>query len=314
MRQLAETFPHIWQRGKDRTTLDDVEEDVRKFVAGRSPSGQAAMGLYKLEKLGEQLKGKALASAHVKMYVEKAADGFLDIVKRDATAAIKAASLTVDVQNLDVQKGRALITDDFEISSEVDEFWSKLRTRVMPGLKKRPAVTVQARLSEPPEVRRRLEQEARAELIKAGADEKATTVTILSAYKQAYSWLYDVVRPALAGKTVDRITIKFAEIGPPSGWKQQGMYAPTRWLLEIYPIDEILAAELKVDLKNIRFEMMPIGSPAYEVLVTGADGGELLRQTFEPAIVERPFFDRFPDYERYGSPPAGSRLTSPAAP
>jgi hypothetical protein len=29
VRQLAEKFPHIWSRGKDRTTLDDVEDDVR---------------------------------------------------------------------------------------------------------------------------------------------------------------------------------------------------------------------------------------------------------------------------------------------
>ncbi|HEX3646216.1 MAG TPA: M14 family metallopeptidase [Vicinamibacterales bacterium] len=295
--QLAVTFPHIWQRGKDRTTLDDVEDDVRKFVAGRSPAGQAAMSLYKLDKLAGQLTGKDLASARVKVYVEKAADGFAEVVRRQAAADFKAPALSVEVQNLDVRKGRTLINDDFEIPSEVDEFWTKLRAKVIPNLKKKPAVSVEARLSEPPEIRRQIEQQARAELIKSGADEKATTVTVLSAYKQGYSWLYDVVRPALEGKAVDSITIKFAELGPPSGWTQQGMYAPTRWLLEIYPIDEILASELKIDLKKIHFEMAPIGSPAYEVSVTGAGGAPLFHHTFDPAIVERPFFDRFPDYE-----------------
>ncbi len=157
---------------------------------------------------------------------------------------------------------------------------------------------VEARLSEPPEVRRQIELQARAELIKAGADDKATTVAVLSAYKQGYSWIYEVVRPALEGKAVDQITIRFAEIGPPAGWQQQGMYAPTRWLLELYPIDEILASELKIDLKNIHFEMAPIGSPAYEVIATAKEGGApLFRRTFDPAVVERPFFDRFPDYE-----------------
>jgi hypothetical protein len=295
--QLARVFPHIWQRGKDRTTLDDVEEDVRKFVAGRSPAGQAAMGLYKLEKLATQLKDKDLTSARVRVFVEKAADGYAEVVKRQASASIKAAALSVEVQNLDVQKGRALINDDFDIPSEVDEFWAKLRAKVEPGLKKKPAVEVEARLSEPPEIRRQIEQQARAELIKAGADEKATTVTVLSAYKQGYSWLYETVRPALQGQPVDQITIRFAEIGPPPGWKQQGMYAPTRWLLEAYPIDEILAAELKIDRKNIHFEMAPIGSPAYEVTATAKGGTPLFKRTFEPAIVERPFFDRFPDYE-----------------
>jgi Zinc carboxypeptidase len=168
---------------------------------------------------------------------------------------------------------------------------------VIPAVKKRPGVTVEARLSEPPEVRARIAQEAKTELVRAGADEKTTSVTVLSAYKQGYSWLYDVVRPALMGKAVDAITIRFAEVGPPERWKQQGMFAPTRWLLELYPIDEILAKELNVDLKNIRFEMRPIGSPAYEVVATAAGGAELLRRTFDPKFVERAFFDRFPDYE-----------------
>jgi hypothetical protein len=299
-RQLAERLPHIWQRGKDRTTLDDVEDDVRKFVAGRSPAGQAAMSVYKIDTIAEQLKAKDLAAVDVSVYVEKAADGFSDFLKRELPSKFKTTSLAVAVQNMDVQKGRTLLSDEFDIPSEVEDFWSRVRTRIVAPVKaarRKPAVAIQARLSEPPELRHRLEQEVRDELIKAGSDEQATTVTILSAYKQGYSWLYDVVRPALAGKPVDRITIKFAEIGPPSGWKQQGMFAPTRWLLEIYPIDEILASELKIDPKNIRFEKMPIGSPAYEVVATGRDGSELLRRSFEPAVVERPFFDRFPDYE-----------------
>jgi hypothetical protein len=298
VRQLAEKFPHIWSRGKDRTTLDDVEDDVRRFIAGRSPAGQAAMSLYKLDKLAALLKGRDLATANVRVFVEKAADGLADVIKQDAAAKIAAGTITVDVQNLDVQKGRSLVNDDFEIASEVDEFWTRLRTQVIPAIKKRQAVAVDARLSEPPELRRQIEAQARAELIKAGADEKAATVSIISAYKQGYSWLYEVVRPALAGQTIDTITIRFAEIGPPAGWKQQGMFAPTRWLLEVYPIDEILATELKVDLKKIRFEKTPIGTATYEVIATAPGGAELLRRTFEPKIVERAFFDRFPDYER----------------
>lgn len=299
VQQLSERFPHLWSRGKDRTTIDDVEEDVRKFVAGRSPAGQAAMALYKLDRIASQLSGKALASARVRVFVEKADDALAEIVRQDAAAKIKAESLNVEVQNMDVQKARVLINDEFDIASEVEEFWARLHTRVIqPGLKKRPPVTVEARLSEPPETRRFLEQQAKAELVKAGADEKSTTVTILSAYKQGYSWLYDVVRPAVEGKDPGAITIRFAELGPAPGWKQQGMFVPTRWLLEIYPIDEVLAKALKIDLANIRFEMAPIGSPAYEVIVKNRSGAEIFRRTFEPKVVERPFFDRFPDYER----------------
>ncbi|HEY7289365.1 MAG TPA: M14 family zinc carboxypeptidase [Vicinamibacterales bacterium] len=297
MLELAEKLPYIWSRGKDRTTLDDVEDDVRKFVAGRSPAGQAAMGVYKLDQIAAQLAGKDLASARVRLFAEKTPDGLAAFLKEHAAAHIKADNLTVDVQNMDVQKGRAIIDDDFDVPSEVDDFWQKLRTRVIPAVKKRAAVAVEARLSEPPDVRQRIEEQARAELVKAGADERSLSVTVLSAYKQGYSWLYDVVRPAVSGKDIDSITIRFAEIGPPSDWKQQGMFVPTRWLLEMYPIDEILAKELGVDLGRIKFEMAPIGSPAYEVTVTGRAGGDIFHKTFDPKFVERPFFDRFPDYE-----------------
>ena len=235
----------------------------------------------------------------MKVFVEHAADGLADVIRKEAESRLHAPreALAVDVQNLDVQKARSIINEQFDIPSEVDEFWTKFHTRVLPSVKKRSPVVVEARLSEPPAVRKQIEEQARAELLKAGADETASTVTVLSAYKQGYSWLYDVVRPALTGKPVDQITIKFAEIGPPAKWQQQGMFVPTRWLLELYPIDEILAGELKIDVKKIRFEKMPIGSPAYEVIATGAGGATLFKQTFEPAVVERPFFDRFPDYE-----------------
>ncbi|HEY7819290.1 MAG TPA: hypothetical protein VIG29_13780, partial [Vicinamibacteria bacterium] len=55
LRQLAERFPNVWDRGKDRTTIDDVEMDLWKFFSGRSPAGQAAIALYKLDRLVGEL-------------------------------------------------------------------------------------------------------------------------------------------------------------------------------------------------------------------------------------------------------------------
>jgi hypothetical protein len=298
LQQMSERFPHVWQRGKDRTTLDDVEDDVRRFVAGRSPAGQAASAMYKLDQLAARLRGRALESAQVRVYVEKAADGLDAVIRRQMQSALTTDRLEVMVENLDVQKARPMIEEDIEIASEVDEFWRAMRTEVIPRVRRRQPMIVEARLSEPPEIRERLAREATDALVKAGARADGTSVVVMSAYKQGYSWLYDVVRPALAGKPVRDITIRFAEAGPPAEWKQQAMFTPTRWLLEIFPIDEVLARELKLDQSNVRLEKMPIGSATYEVIATGNDGAEILRQTFEPKYVLRPYFDRFPDYEK----------------
>lgn len=298
LQQMAERFPHIWQRGKDRTTIDDVEEAVRRFLSARSPAGQAATAIYKLDRIAADLAGKDLESARITVSLDKPADGLADFLRGEASAKIKAAHLELTIDNRDVEKARTVINEGFDIPSEVEEFWQVLRAKVLPAVKKKQPVLIQARLSEPPEIRAQIENDARAELIKAGAAESGTSVTVLCAYKQGYSWLYDVVRPQLAGKPIGQITIRFARIGPPPEWKQQALYIPTRWLLEIFPIDEVLARELKIDLAKIKFEETPVGSPAYEVLVTAPDGSQLLRQTFEPKVVLRSFFDQFPDYEK----------------
>ena len=69
-----------------------------------------------------------------------------------------------------------------------------------------------------------------------------------------------------------------------------------RWLHEIFPIDEVLAGELELELDQIRFEEVTEG-PTYTVRVTDASGEEILSDTFDPQYVLRPYFDRFEDYE-----------------
>ncbi len=299
--QVAERLPHVWARGKDRTTLGDVEQDVHDLIGGRSPAGQAAIALYKLDRIAAvDLAGKDIVSAQVKVAVEKAPDGLAAVVQQAAAVAIKAPDVSVSVENLDVQKAKTIIDDQFDVPSEVDDFWQAFRTKVLPAVKKnkRKPVALEARLSESPEIRDQIAREARAALVKAGAADAGTAVTVLCAYKQGYSWLNDVVKAQLAGKPVGHITIRFAKIGPPPQWKQQAMYAPTRWLMEIYPIDEIFARDLKIALSDVSFEEAPIGSVPYEVTATGADGATLYHGTFEPKFVVRQFYDQFPDYEK----------------
>jgi hypothetical protein len=295
--EAAERLPHVWARGKDRTTLEDIQDDVRRTLSGRTPAGQAATALYKLDALARDLAAKHLDSADVIVSLEKPADGFADIVRQHA-AQIKADRVNVVIDNRDVQHARTIIDDSFDIPSEVDEFWQLFRTKLLPTVKKNQPIAVDAGLSEAPEVRARIEKDAMAELVKAGAAASGTSVTILCAYRQGYSWLYDVVRPAVTGKPIENMTIRFARIGPPPEWKQQAMFSPTRWLLEAYPIADVLARELQIDVQKIRFEEAPIGAPAYEVTVNGTGGAVLFHQTFEPRIVVRDFFDQFPTYEK----------------
>ena len=299
LHQVSDRFPNVWSRGKDRTTLDDIERELWRFLSGRSPAGQAASALYKLERLvTTELADKELASAEVTVYVEKAEEGLEGFVREKVQTSLGIETVAVTVEDLDIQNAGVLVDEEIEIASEVDTFWDLFRSRVLPRVRRNRPVVVEARLSEPPKIRESIEEQARAELLAAGAASSGTSVTVISAYKQGFSWLYDVVRPALADEPVERLTIRFAEHGPPEEWPHQTMYAPTRWLAELYPIDEILAREMDLGLEQIAFEKTPLGSKTYEVVATGAGGSELFRETFDPKWVLRSYLDVFPDYEK----------------
>ncbi|GIS79087.1 MAG: hypothetical protein CM1200mP14_06530 [Gammaproteobacteria bacterium] len=81
LEQVALTFPHLDERGKDRPTVDDVEQEVWDALSGYSPVGQAAIGLYKLDRIAETLSDITVSSARVLMSVEKADDGLGEYVR-----------------------------------------------------------------------------------------------------------------------------------------------------------------------------------------------------------------------------------------
>ncbi len=293
---LALTFPHLEARGDDRPTVDHVEHALWSTLSGRSPAGQAAIGLYKLDRILTDLSDRDLATAEILISVEKADPGLAGLV-RERAATLGADQLGIVVDNRDVGSAAPIFSESFTLASEVDRFHALVNEVVIPAVSPGEAVTVLARLSEPPEVRRRLEGAVRATLLKHGADPAASVVRVRSAFKQGYSWLYEGVRPRLMGEDIGEILIRFRRNDPLEEWPQQAIHTPLRWLHEIFPIDEILARDLELDLDQVRFEEALQG-PVYQVEVTSTDGSLILEESFDPRWVVRPYVDRFRDYER----------------
>ncbi len=297
-RYLATRYPNLRTRGKDRPTLDEVERRLWSALAGHAPEGQAAIGLYKLDRIMADLDGVSLDSVDVLMSVDRADAGLESyLTDRVSRRVGPGTSTTVRVDDRDVRAAGVLFDESPSLPSELERFRELFEERVLPGLRRGEAVRLEARISEPPELRRSLEAEVREALVAAGADPEGTQVRVLSAFKQGYSWLHDVVRPRLEGVDVGEVRIRFRRNVPPPEWTQQAMHTPVRWLHEIYPIDEVLARDLDIDLDRIVFEQVTEG-PTYEVEVTAPSGAVLLEDVFEPKWVIRPYFDRFRDYEQ----------------
>ncbi|MDE2806116.1 MAG: M14 family metallopeptidase [Gemmatimonadota bacterium] len=293
--RLAEVFPNVSVRGDDTPTFDDIEYELWGTLSGQTPAGQAAIGLYKLDRIVAGLADDDITAADIMISIEKPANGLADFV-RDRAAALGADEISVTVDDRDVQHADTIFDETFTVPSEVDRFWTVFENQVVPGVRRTQAIQLHARLSEPPEVRRALEAEARSRLTAAGADPDASTVEVLSAFKQGFFWLTERIAPLLTEQEIGEIVIEFLRNDPPVDWPQQAIHTPLRWLHEIFPVDEVLAEDLELPVDRIRFEMVDSG-PVYRVRATAPDGSTIVEDTFDPVWVLRPYFDRFRDYE-----------------
>ncbi|GIT50839.1 MAG: hypothetical protein Ct9H300mP15_10520 [Gemmatimonadota bacterium] len=165
--------------------------------------------LYKLDRIAETLSDITVSSARVLMSVEKADDGLGEYVRARASSGLRTDNVDVLIDDRDVQKAATIYEETKTLPSEVDRFWSLFQETIIPAATAGQPIRVEARLSEPPELRAQIAIEARQTLIDAGADPANTEVRILSAFKQGYSWLEEVIAPRLQGETLGEILISF---------------------------------------------------------------------------------------------------------
>ena len=292
---LARRAPYVWDVERGAPTLEDVASEASKFLQAKSGAGQAGLALREVQDVVEGLKGKTIESFEAKLFLEKGDKG-LDQYLASGLTSVLGKSVSVKVASEGITDAATVFEEKVDVAWEVDEFWAKLREEVVPKVKPGAKVEVEARLSEPPELRAALADQARAELVKAGASE--ARVTVLSAYKQGFSWLTEQVVPALKGKNARAIRVRIAAHQPDLSKKFKFYSLPSRWLHELYPVDEIVQRDLGVPVSEFRMEMVDGAADIYSLEATGPSGTVVYRSAFSPKVVEREYLDKFPGWSR----------------
>ena len=288
---VAARMPYLWEHGKGRFELAQVENDVRRFVQAKDGAGQVALGVHKLRGWLDRLKGKDIDSVGVELAALDAPAGLDSYLQRLLRQGFPQARVSAQAFQTSFGAGKQIFKDDFRIPWEVDEVRQVFRTQVLPKLTNQSRGRIEVRVSESPEVRAALARELKAA---AGGQ---VEIEVLSAYKQGYSWLYDRVLPRLKGKNVSRIEITYHTLKDSKEVRWQEIENDTRWLQEIYPIDAVLARELAIPDSAITFRATQTAQPVYTVRAFDRAGAEILSDSFDPKYVIRPFFDLFPEYE-----------------
>src|SRR6185312_15856625 len=334
----ADHLPNLDRVGKQYVTLEDIRYDLHQFFSQHSGVGQSAAGLFFLNRWLEEMGSAPVSNVHAELYadlVDPKMDGFLQrlIAQRlHVTPVVSSASLRAGTQccaaNPDLHysspeypfhPGKPIFTQDIHIPWEGATLLNDVRGAARKLAAGQP-VTLVARVSEGPAERQKLTAELRDILAHAGAAPGQTTVTVLDAYKQGYSWLTDEVAPALAamqahGDKLARLDIEAAKDVDATGVRD--MYSPARWMQELYPVDEVLAKQLSLPLSDVHLRMIdtapPVESataiamadppnppphPTYRVRAYDAAGKLMLERDFTVTTAMRPYISVLPSYEQ----------------
>ena len=296
---LARRVPYVWDNRRGAFSYSDLKTDVTRFLGGKSAAGQASQALSEIDNLLADIATHDTGHAGVqsfdaKLYLETPEPGLDAFLTSRISSALKNAKVTVASEAMTAPT--PVIDETFEIPWEVDDFRARLRAEVLPKITAGASVDLEARLSESPEYRKALAEEIRAELVKAGASNPS--VRILSAYKQGYLWLTERVIPELKGKGARGIHIKVAEYKPDFSKKYKFYQVPSRWLHELYPVDDIVLRELGIAKDQFSLELVDAAKDIYTVEALDAAGRVIHTATFNPKFVEREYLDKFPGWSR----------------
>lgn len=301
---LAEHLPNLWEPGKRNLSIEEMRYDLHRFFSLRSSAGQASVALYRLEKWAAEIKNARNVEAEV--YLDVADAGLRDLIRDELKSRTGAADVTVETASLHAgtqcceqlpalhyrepgyqfHQGTPAFQEDVVIPWEGSRLLKSVRT-VLPKI--HGPVNVLARVSEGPEVRRDLKKQIET-LLPAGS-----RVTVLCAFKSGVSWLMDEIAPQVKGRAAS-INIEFKRNEDPTATRS--MYSHARWVQELYPVDEMLAQELKIPLAKIEFSEFEGKGPTYRVHVHDSEGKEILAREFTVTTVDRPYNGVMPEYEK----------------
>ncbi len=293
---LARRAPYLWTYGKGEYRLADAETELRRFLQAQRGPGQVALALTKLGMWVDRLAEDPPTRVEVELAALEAPEGVDRVAEAIVRERFPDAAVSVRTWPTGFGVGDTVFVQEWEIPWEVEEVRQLLATQAYPGLRAGAPAHVEIRVSEPPEIRTALEAEIRKEMAARGVTD--ATVQVLSAYKQGYSWITDVLLPRLRELPVASVALTYHTLEESEEVRWQTIAAETRWLQEVYPFDAVLARELGISDSVITFHPTRRKDPIYTFEARDAAGTVILKESFDPRYVVRPFFDLFPEYEQ----------------
>lgn len=291
---LARRVPYLWDNSRGSFSLTHLATQVASVFNAKTGGAQASAAVNVADEVAKTLAGKEVESFDTKVFLEERNPAFEQFLTSRLKARLPMTAVTSSSEA--ITASAPVFDEKLSFPWEVTEFRDKFKAEVLPKITRGAVVTMDVRLSESPELRKQLVDETRQALIAAGA--ASADVKVRSAYKQGFLWMSEEVLPALKGKGVTSLHVKVAEHKPDFTKKYKFYQVPTRWLHELYPIDELMAKQLAIPVTAYSMELVDSPKETYDVEAKDRAGKVVFHDTFTPKSVEREYLDKFPGWSK----------------
>lgn len=288
---LSRTFPYLDDYQEGRARIHDLLPALEEYLSGKRGSAEAYF-FERIEKFIEENRDKDFASFKIEFLLPTKNEDYENHIHELLHSCLNIQNLETEISTLD--ESRLIFKKEKEFIWEADEALGMIQEKIKTIGPSDEKLRISLGVSESPELRKKIKR--RIEKILGQNRRQPFEVDVFSSYKQGFFWILERVLPRLKGKCVHHLIIRFAEEKDDFSVPKRFYTEPSRWLQELYPVDEFLCQNLGIPLERIEFEMKKTKDPVYEVLAYDEKNKLLFKEGFSPRVREMDFLNILPEW------------------
>ncbi|MFW6160008.1 MAG: M14 family metallopeptidase [Acidobacteriota bacterium] len=288
---LSRIFPFFKDYQEGNPSLKDIPREGKVLSTGGKGVAEAYFYQQLIEWL-EEYRDFHFDSVELSLILPEKNSSFAAYVQKTLKNSLRADKIQVDCFSM--EDPRLLFKKEKEFEWEGRKALSMIEENLERLKKVKGSLSISLGLSESPQIRARIKNEIEEIMNKNNI--KFSSIEVLSSYKQGFFWLKEKILPQLEKIKPEKILIRVSraqqDLTPPKRFYTE----PLRWLQELYPVDEFLAASLNLPLKNIEFELKDYAKPVYEITAYHKNGEPVFKESFSPYTAKRLYLDVLPEW------------------
>ena len=288
---LGQTFPYFDEFGEGQPRVQDVPIAIEEFLEGKHGSAEAHFWI-KLTTFIKEIQDKKFSHFKLRVLLPEKNKKFIQHVQEFLDKTLDAQKIVIE--DYAQRDSKNIFLKEKEFSWEGDDAYQLVQQNIESLKPSDSPLKISLGVSESPDVRTKIKDKVEAFL--RSSDIPLYEVDVFSSYKQGFFWILEKALPALKDQNIHHLLIRFAREQEDFSRPKRFYSESYRWLQELYPVDELIAEEIKIPLDRIVFEMKDEAAPVYEFVAFDKKNNILFKDHFSPRTKESVYMQALPEW------------------